>query len=322
MNTTQFPLKKTEIQLIFIFTFLPAIVFGFICFLSLNFLSLGNISQSLFFAVILAIVLCGLTLGAIWLKKTSRPTKAKIIWEGVLLILFVVLAFVAIFPFSHYFVVSEKKLKIKQDFSQNVAEALSMFEEYHTYASNRETDYKDELGKAILKIGTSYIYLQKHEDMGFSNNGIDTTQMQDKIKDLHKGLFVVPDDFYKGKTKDSIYLSECNNSIDSWKPITIPGIVKEMENNIPDMYNKLVARSKAHGRGEQYKMFDKAPKILNVTNQFKKEFKDLLFTTTPFACAFAIFLFVIMWIPWMPWIGINRHSKYPGLDVLFNCRTR
>jgi len=51
--------------------------------------------------------------------------------------------------------------------------------------------------------------------------------------------------------------------------------------------------------------------------KFKKAIKDLFFATTIWAIGEAMLLYFLIWLPWLPWIGVKRHTRYPGLKVLF-----
>jgi ABC-type glycerol-3-phosphate transport system permease component len=322
MNQKKFPLNQKEFLWIVLFTILPAVVFGIICFLSINFLSLGDTLLSLVVATVFALLLLIPVFVAICLKKTSRPSKASIIWEWILFFLFIFLAFVFLFPFSHYFVVSEKKDGIQQKLSQNVSEAKNMFAKYKTYANNREYIYEQELTNALSKgHDGSYIYPSKYDDFGFQAGGDDSKQKEDKLKDLHNGLFLHPFDYQKEKEKDLSWLGDAQNSIDSWAKISIVSVVKDMDNNIQTWFYNLVKLSKARGTGETAINFDEDTNstvtILNVKRQFKKEVKDMFFVTNFRAIIFAIVLYFLMWLPWLPYIGIRRHSKYPGLKEVF-----
>ena len=322
MKRLNFPLNQKEIFWVIPLTVGATLWFGFRCFLSFNFLSLGEIVFSIVLASVIALILGGLAFCAILIKKTSRPTKAKIIWEWGLLFIFVVFAFFAIFPFSHYFIVSDKKAEIQKKLSENVLEAKNMFSKYETYANNREYIYEQELTNALSKgHDGSYIYPSKYARFGFQAGGDDNKQKQDKIKDLHNGLFLYPFDYQNEKVKDIKWLTDAQSSINYWAPIRIVNVVKDIDNNITSWFNSLVELSKARGTGETAINFNEDTSsiltIINVKGQFKKEFGDLFFRTTFPSVGKAIGLYILMWLPWFPWIGVRRHSKYPGLKVLF-----
>jgi cytochrome bd-type quinol oxidase subunit 2 len=119
-------MNQSKFSLADLLTVLGTLGFGFLCFLSLNFLTLGNTQLSVTAATVIGFVLGGLAFGTKLLKRTTRKFKTCIIWERVLLFLFVITAFMAVFPFSHYFAVSAQKVKIQQKISSNITIADGM----------------------------------------------------------------------------------------------------------------------------------------------------------------------------------------------------
>src|SRR5690606_8973393 len=118
-------------------TVLGTLGFGFFCFLSVNCLTLGDTDSSIIYAVLISCILGGLTFGVKLLKRTSHNFKTCIIWEWILIILFIVVAFFAIIPFSHYFVVTAQKEDIKKKVVSNITQAEGIFLDYESYADNR-----------------------------------------------------------------------------------------------------------------------------------------------------------------------------------------
>ena len=65
-------MNTSKISLADLLTLLTALGYGFICFLGINFNSLGNINRSVILALIITLVLGGAALGAKIMKRTSE----------------------------------------------------------------------------------------------------------------------------------------------------------------------------------------------------------------------------------------------------------
>ncbi len=114
-------MSQSKFSLADLLTILGALIFGFICFLSVNFLTLGDTTLSIIWAVIISLILGGLAFGVKLVKRTSRNFKTYIIWEWLLIFLFLVVAFFAnISVFSHYFVVTAQKEAIQKKVVSNI----------------------------------------------------------------------------------------------------------------------------------------------------------------------------------------------------------
>ncbi len=72
-------MRKINLTLADLLTILTGLAFGFVCFLSLNFLSCGNLKQSITNSAIIAVLLITTSLAAKYLKKATRNFKINFI---------------------------------------------------------------------------------------------------------------------------------------------------------------------------------------------------------------------------------------------------
>jgi len=276
--------------------------------------------------VVFALLLGGLSFGAKLFKKTSRNFKTSIIWEWTFLALFAVFAIIAIFPFSHYFVVSEKKVELKDKLSHNVSEAKRLFKEYDNYVAERDTIYAAELDNAIKTAwqGTKKIYIKKtkYDNYGFEEGMDDNAQKQRKIDALRRALSNYRDNENRNFPYDSIKntalkkLDNAQDAIDSWQPINLVKYVIGLDKNIETWRNQLVSMSKQRQTGEEINNFDDSKIVTNNVNaKLQKKPKDLFFATNLMAICWVLGLYVIML---MSYFITRRHTRYPGLKVIFS----
>jgi hypothetical protein len=287
-----------------LFTVLAAVGFGFFCFLSLNFLSLGKTVPSIIWAAVLALILGGLTLGAKLLKRTSRNFKTCIIWEWVLLVLFVVMAFVAVHPFSHYFAVSEQKSEIQQKVTANITQAEGMFTDYENYANNRLYIYESKL-KSIVA-GKS-VNSTEYNNYGFVAGTDDNTQIENKMFTLQAQLY--PSNYKEIKQTDSAWLAHSKTIVADWKPIGIVTVMNEVERNLTSWKEQLKEFSSFRAQGEIASNFDYTLTFDDATNRMK-----YLGSLTSLSMLYAVCLYALMLLSYFI---TKRHTRYPGLKVIF-----
>jgi len=297
-------MNQSKFSLADLLTVLGAIIFGFFCYLSFNFISLGETTLSVVWASALALILGGLALIAKLLKKTSRNFKSCIIWEWVILFLFVCMAFIATLPFSHNFAVYEKKSDIQQKVVKNITQAQGLFTDYEKYASNRLTIYKSRLNSVVA---SKNINPKEYKDYGFVDRTDDITQIKNKIFSLKAQLY--PSNYQDIKIVDSTWLSSSKSTIENWKPIGIVTVINELDNNLTDWKNQLKQFSSFRAEGEVADDFDFSITFADVTNKFTE-----LDSPTIFSLAVALFLYFLMLFSYYI---TRRDSRYPGLKVIF-----
>jgi energy-coupling factor transporter transmembrane protein EcfT len=309
-----------------LFTALATAGFGFFCFLSINFFSLGKIAPSIIWATVIAVCLGGLAFGAKLLKKTTRNFKTCMIWELALLFLFAVAAVFALIPFSRYFLVSEKKAEIQQKVSDCISRSEGMFNAYQTYAENRISIYEQALTIAISKGHNGrYIYPKKYEQFQFQAGGNDSQQLSDKIKDLRNGLFEYPFSFQAEKDKGVAWLSEAKETMESWSPISVVYVVSSVRNNLAQWHGNLNEMSKFRPKGKDGQVIENAgnfdevfPYTLcadDMEKYFTGEYTRGLSNTTAVCCAVGLYALMLL-----SYFITKRRYHYLGLKMIFGAR--
>lgn len=247
-------MSKSKFSLADVFIVLAALLFGFVCFLSTNFLTLGNTKQSIVLSVIITLLLGGLAYVAKLLKRTSGNFKTCFVLEIIILVLFTALtAYFTYSPFSHYFSVSAQKEKIQSKLTANITQAENMFAAYENYAEHRENLYRSNLERAVATKGVGPSVFKA---FGFVKNSIpDSKQIENKMFIIHADLF--PSNYSDTSNNNGIkevattWLSDAKNKVAGWKPIGIVGVVNEVQQRSSDWKNELVNLSLVHETGEQ-----------------------------------------------------------------------
>jgi hypothetical protein len=219
-------MNKSKISLADVLTVVGAIGFGYCCFLSLNFLSMGNTMPSIIVAVVFALFLGGLAFGVKLLKKTSKNFKICRIWEWILLAFFAVVALVAIIPFSHYFSVSQQKKEIQQTVIANIVQGESLFMDYETYANNRLLFYENKLQSIV---SAKDVNPSEFEACGFVPDINDSTQVENKMFILRAQLY--PSNYEGMKQNANIWLMNAKNTAQNWN-MGIINVMNDIENNL------------------------------------------------------------------------------------------
>jgi hypothetical protein len=300
-------MNETKFSLADVLTVLSALAFGFVCFLSANFLTLGDTRRSIIMASVIAVLLGGLALAIKLLKRTSGRFKTCFIMEMILLLLFVGLAgFVAKSPFPHYFIVSDQKTEIQTQLGTGITQAENMFVKYEEYAENREKLYKSTLKSVAAAKQTNP---SRYAEYGFEHNGVsDERQIENKMFTVHADLF--PSNFTEIKQVNSAWLAKSRNIVENWKPIGIVGVVNDIEQNSTELLKQLVELSAVRAKGEEQAedfadelSFDNVKEIFKTPGQL-----------TPLSLGLAVLAYMIMLLSYFV---SKRHSKFPGFKILF-----
>lgn len=297
-------MNQSKFSLADLLTALGAIGFGFLCFLSLNFLTLGDTQLSVIVSTVIGFVLGGLAFGLKLLKQTSRKFKTCIIWEWMLLFLFVITAFMAVSPFSHYFAVSAQKEKIQQKNFSNITQAESIFTAYESYALNRLNIYESRL-KSIVT-GKS-VNPSEYRNYGFVDGTDDEIQIENKVFTLKAQLY--PSNYKEMKLVGSTWLANSKAKIKNWSPTGIIKIINTVETEITFWLNQLKEYSAFRAQGEIAEDFNYPLNFKNTTNDFTK-----IANPTVLSIVYSIGLYVLMLFSYFI---TKKHPRYPGLKIIF-----
>ena len=297
-------MSQSKFSLADLLTVLGTLGFGFFCFLSLNFLTLGETTLSIIWAVIISLILGGLAFGVKLVKRTSRNFKTYIIWEWVLIFLFVVVAFFAIFPFSHYFVVTAQKENIQNKVVSNITQAEGLFIAYESYADNRLNIYKSRLNSIVA---AKRVNPEEYKNFGFVEGTDDNTQVENKMFSLKAQLY--PSNYSEMKQIDSVWLSDAKDKVTSWSPTGIVKVVNTLKIEISSWNEQLKSYSSFRAKGETATDFDFQLSFDDVSGIFNMK-------TIPntLALIIGIALYLLMFLSYFI---TKRHPRYPGLKVIF-----
>ena len=284
-------MSQSRFSLADLLTILGTLGFGFFCFLSVNFLTLGDTTLSIIWAVIISLILGGLAFGVKLVKRTSRNFKTFIIWEWVLIFLFVVVAFFAIFPFSHYFVVSAQKADIQKKVVSNITQAEGLFSAYESYANNRLNSI----------VAAKRVNPEEYKNFGFVEGTDDNTQVVNKMFSLKAQLY--PSNYSDMKQKDSDWLSDAIVKVTSWSPTGIVKVVNTLKIEISLWNEQLKSFSSFRAKGETATDFDFPLSFEDVSGIFYKNSKPTLLSISIGIGFFVLLLLSYLITP--------RHSKNP-----------
>ena len=299
-------MNQSKFSLADLLTLLTALVFGFVCFLGANFFTLGEIAPSIILAAIIVVLLCATALGAKLLKRTRRNFKTCFVLEITLLVLFTgLIAFFSYSPFSHFFVVSEKRAEIQSKLTASITQAENMFAEYERYAANREDLYN---GKLHSVVAAKNIDSSEYYTFGFIDDSVsEDKQIENKVTTLRDDLF--PTNYKDRKQIASNWLEKARSIVENWKPIGIVGVVNEVEKNSNEWLSTLVELSLIRENGETADDFTYDLSFDDVKKHFTTLGKPTLVSIV-----FTAFVFLLMLLSW---IVTKRHPKSPGVKELF-----
>ena len=297
-------MNQSKFSLADLLTVLASIGFGFFCFLSFNFLTMGETNKSILLAVAFALILGGLAFGAKLLKRTDRNFKTCIIGEWVLLFLFVVVAIFAIKPFSHYFVVSSQKEDIQKEVIANIEQAEGMYNDYKNYADNRLKIYESKLNSVVMAKRTNPT---EYQEYGFVEGTEDKAQIENKIFTLRAKLY--PSNYEELSTANVEWMNKAKSTVDGWKPIGLVDVIKVAKDNLTKWKNDLIEYSGFRANGEIAENFEYPLSLNDVTEKMTQ-----LNSPNGVSVLYSVGLCILMIVSY---IVTKRHPRYPGLKVVF-----
>ena len=295
-------MNHSKFSLADLLTVLGAIIFGFFCFLSFNFLSMGKTVPSIGRAATLTFLLGGFAFIVKLLKIRSRNFKAGVIWEWVCLVLFTIIACLSVVPFSHYFAVLQQKEEIRNKVTVDIELAKGMFTHYEDYAKNREAIYKSRLDGVVR--GKYRNPNQYYHDYGFVEGRSDSVQIDNKTFTLHAQLFPTNYEGANGmKQLATNWLNNAESTLeDKWKfTFGVVDVVNKLQTNVSNWKGDLEKYSKFRATGEQAENHEFTLAFNDITDKITQ-----LGTPGVYATAFAFILYILMLLSY---VLTKRHSK-------------
>lgn len=256
-------MKQSRFSLADLLTVLGSIGFGFFCYLSINFYTLGDTSTSITSAVIISLVLGILAFACKLLKTTNGNFKTSIILERIMISLYISASLAALISFSHYFYITSQKDIIQQRVIANIEKAEEIFSEYESYGARRLNVYQAQLKSAVAQKGTNS---QDYLAMGFENGTDDQTQVNNKLFSFNAQLY--PSNYPQMKQGVTQWLVEAKQNIKDWSPLAIIDIVNSLEEESSIWNQQFVSYSEVLAKGEDYTPFAFDLNIKDVSNIF------------------------------------------------------
>ena len=301
-------MNQSKFSIADIFTIVSALVFGFFCYLGYNFKFLGDTVKSVIFAVVIAVVLGVLALLPKWMKSTDHNFKTHFILEWVFIILFVLAAVVAIFPFSHFFSVSSKdnKQKIQTSIERDIRQAETLYDNYEEYVNNRMSLFENEIRTAVVNKSSN---MSEYSKFGLKSdpNVSDQKQMEHKINVLRNQLY--PSNYEETKKVHNTWLKESGTKVSRWNPIGVVNVIGHVQSEITSWVEELVKYSTYRAKGEIAEDFSFPVAFSNVNEIMSTTCKPTLVSVLS-----AIGLYVIMLLSYFI---TRRHTRFPGVKLLF-----
>jgi hypothetical protein len=230
----------------------------------------------------------------------------------ILLVLFTVFTFFFAYRlFPHYFVVSAQKTDIQNKLTASITQAENMFTDYERYAEIRKMLYNSKLKSVAAAKNTQPTTFIQY---GFENNDVAVEkQIENKMFTVHADLFPTnySDTVANNGIKEvaTMWLSDAKNNINGWKPIGVVKVVNEVEQKSNDWLSTLIQLSAIREKGEIANDFSYDLSFDDVKKHFKTLGKP-----TPLSIGLAVLVYFLMLLSW---IVTKRHSKFPGIKVLF-----
>lgn len=277
-------MNQSNFSLADVLSVLAAMTFGFVCFLSINFLTLGDTTSAAIIAFIIAFILGGLALGAKLLKRTRKNFKTSLFFELFFLLCFSAVAFILVLPFSHFFSVYDKKEEIQEKLLNNFTVSDNIYTKYEDYANNRI-----ELYESLLKAVVQGELINPDEFKKYDfEPGIDiNTQFENKMFTLKAKLY--PPNYMELKNNFISWLSESKGKIEIWSPIAIINVLNTVKSEINSKNDQLQELSKFRAKEELCNDFSFPIFLEDVSKTF-----STLGSSTPLSILFAVVLYILI----------------------------
>ena len=221
---------------------IASLIFGFVSFLSLNFLLRADIRLSIMGALAISILLWFMAFVIKQIKLVKRNFRKYAFVEIIALSIYFLVAFIfSIHPYSHYFTVSNRKDIIKAKISSNVDRSIKMFVEYDNYVNNSLALYQSKLNTAIrgkLENPDAYsaIGLSNDEDIS-----IQTSRLSRIFKDYLK-----PAGYDSTKIYATNWLTHAKTTSTYWNPISLMNVIIRIDLVVSGWHSQLVGYSRSN----------------------------------------------------------------------------
>lgn len=265
-------MNQSKFSLADVLTLVGTLIFGTICFLSFNFLTMGDITPSILKAVAIALMIGGFAFLAKILKKTNGNFLVAFIFEIIFVVLFIVTSIIFLKHFAHFFTVNSQKNEIQQKMIENVSQAENMFDKYEIYSDSRKVMYRQIIDAVVL---AKLLNEAEYKDYGFAEGTTEARHISNIFISYDASLY--PSNYLKMKEIVNNWLAKSKNTIQSWKPIGTVIVLKEIEKNITDWESQLNTISTYKAHREEADEFNYPLTFDDVTSKFTEIKKPSIF---------------------------------------------
>lgn len=273
-----------------IITLSTALVYGFICFLGINFYTLGDIGQSALYGFGVSFIL-GLTAYlAKFFKLSKKNFQASFIAEIFFILAFTVLMFgVSYYVFPHFFVVTNQKNEIQKKLNASIAQGEEMFKSYELYAEDRKSSFNQRL----KGLATSERLNPRLYDSIFGVGVDHQVVIESKLENLRFELF--PTNYVNTKKDAQEWFLNAEKAARIWKPIGIVNVVNEVDKNSQAWLRQLIDIST---KREPAEVYDKDFAVSRLQFEDIKVHFTSLGSPTPLSIGLSILAYVLMLFSW------------------------
>jgi hypothetical protein len=299
-------MRRIQFSLADTLTLGASLIFGYFCYLSLNFYTLGDQTKSIFGSLAIVFILYGLTISLKLLKQTSKNFKKCLIGELILIVAFICLSLFSIKIFSNYFVILSNKESIKNAVLTNLKTVKGIFESYESKSNARLKIYEFNLRSAVKD---KDINQNRFKYYGFINDQDESAQINSKILVLKSKLFPEPT-YSEMKSNDLLWLSVAEAKLNDWSPFGVVMVITNLEREALLWKKQLKIFYSFQPKGEIKPIWD-----YNI--QLVKNSSVLTKLNEPNLLGFVLG-FVLCLIMLFSYFISSRHTRFPGFSSLFS----
>lgn len=194
-----------------IMAFVAMIFISYVSFMGLTYLTDGNFLYAGLGVFIIILILSFFFIGVQMLKATDTKFRTRIKWERLFFVLTFAAFLLVMVPYSHFWIVFDKRQQVEETFSNSVQTTKGMFASYEAYAQNRIDNYRKKL-------------IQDDVESYHRNNLVEALQLQ------------MLDENYENLKKSAFKWIDNVSDVSVWNVFVI-GNIKEVEESF-ETWNK------------------------------------------------------------------------------------
>ena len=296
--------RFTKADKICLLSFLP---FGFFLYLGTYFLLLGDALGSIWFTVIICLVLWILSYGLKRIKKTKKRFRVSFILECVFFLVFTFVAFCSSFFYFPYINLLSNHKEVLEKTNKDIEQIKNMFEEYEIYSNKRIAQYKRDLNTAIIGKNANY---SEYREYGFISNSreSDEKQMMRFVNILQTDL--ISKSYLSLDSTAHQWLAYAQSKVSILSPFSLVKVVNSIEYQ-GDVWRVQLLKYSETPRMQREKA---EPFVYAFSFTNAKVYFTEIKTPTLFALVSVVFLYFCMLFSYFI---TGRNEKFPGYKNIF-----